>query len=442
MHVAAEQTASQHRIRVSRSTVEGTVEVPGSKSATNRALVIAGLANGLSRISNGLVGDDADSMVGGLRLLGVDIVEEAGGAAGRWLVTGHGGDLAPGPVVIDANLAGTTLRFLTAVAVLGRGGITVTGRGGLLRRPVGPLIQALRDCGADLQGSGELGEHAPILVGRRARPLGGKVGIDASQSSQFVTAMLLVAPCFDEDLVLEHHGLGARGFVELTIEQMTAHGAQVGTRDDVVRVRAGIGYQPGDEHVPPDASSASHLFTLALAAGGSVRVSELARAASQPDYAVLGVLEAFGARVARHDDQSVSVSAPERLSPVEVDLSSMPDQLPNVAVLAALAGGRSIIRGVGVTRFHETDRIAAVIAELAKVGVHAESDDDQVVVQGGTARGGGEFWAYDDHRMAMALAALGAALGDCSLTGAESVSKTYRDFWSDAAGIGLAWQGA
>ncbi|HTW97136.1 MAG TPA: 3-phosphoshikimate 1-carboxyvinyltransferase [Acidimicrobiales bacterium] len=435
---AATHAAIPVTVRIARSTIEGTVEVPGSKSATNRALVIAGLARGTSRISGGLAGDDAESMASGLSALGVGVVEDSPAArSAAWTITGCGGDLAPGPTVVDANLAGTTLRFLTAVAALGSGGITITGRGGLLRRPVGPLIEALRECGAQLTGSGEAGDRAPILVGARVRPLGGHVTIDASQSSQFVTAMLLAAPCFDEDLVLEHRGLSARGFVELTIEQMRAHGALVEQDGEAVRVRAATAYQPGDEHIPPDASAASHLFTAAAASGGAVTVSGLERSSSQPDYEVLAVFEAFGATVARHDDASVGLCAPSRLSPVEVDLGAMPDQLPNVAVLAALAGGRSRIGGVGVTRFHETDRIAAVAAELAKVGVLVESDDDSVVVHGGTAHGGVAFFAYDDHRMAMALAALAAALGDCTIAGAESVSKTYRDFWTDAAALGL-----
>ena len=426
-------------MQIDRSSgVRGSVDVPGSKSYTNRALVIAGLARGTSRISNGLAGDDAESMVSGLRALGAEIVEEGPpGAAGEWSVLGTGGVLSAGPIVIDANLAGTTLRFLSAVAVLGSGGIELTGGAPLRERPVGPLLDGLRGCGASLRGSGAHGDRAPVFVDRRSGPLGGRVELDASQSSQFVTALLLVAPYFDEDLVLEHHGAGARGFIDMTVELMARHGAAVEVAEDAFRVSAGVTYEAADERVPPDASAASHLFALAVATGGEVTIPDLESARGQPDFSVLEVFEELGARVSLGRDGSVSVAGPAHLRPVDTDLKRMPDQLPNVAVLAALAPGTSRIRGVGVTRFHETDRMVAVAAELARAGVQAEVGADEVIVQGGGASGGVTFCSYDDHRMAMAIAALAAAVGDSHVASPECVSKTYRAFWSDAAKLGL-----
>ena len=429
------------RLLICRSSgVGGCLDVPGSKSYTNRALVIAGLADGTTRIANALVSDDADSMVCGLRALGDSIIEDS--ARRGWSVVGTGGVLSGGPIVVDADLAGTTLRFLTAVAVLGCGGIEVTGRAPLRKRPVGPLLEVLRSCGACLRGSGEFGDRAPIVVGRRDGPLGGRVTLDSSQSSQFVSALLLVAPYFDEDLVLEHHGVGARGFIDLTVELMARHGAAIEVAGNVVRVSAGTIYNAADERVPPDASSASHLFTLAIATAGEVTVNHLAGAASQPDFAILKVFEQFGASVAVGADGSVTVAGPAQLRPVDVDLSQMPDQLPNVAVLAALARGTSRIRGVGVTRFHETNRMVAVARELARTGAQTELGDDDVVVKGGRARGGASFSSYHDHRMAMAMAALAAAVGNSEVVGAECVSKTYPGFWSDASALGLQMQAA
>ena len=426
-------------VKIDRSPgVRGPVDVPGSKSYTNRALVIAGLARGRSRISNGLVGDDAQSMVSGLRALGAEIVDEASpGAPGEWSVAGTGGVLSAGPVVIDANLAGTTLRFLTAVAVLGSGGIELTGGAPLRERPVGPLLDGLRHCGASLRGSGKLGDHAPIAVEARKGPLGGRVKLDASQSSQFVSALLLVAPYFDHDLILEHHGATAHGFIDLTVDLMVSHGAAVEVAQNALRVSAGMTYEAADEHVPPDASAASHLFTLAIATDGEITVNRLQSALGQPDLSVLRVFEQFGAKVSLGPDGSVTVTGAGNLRPIDTDLSQMPDQLPNVAVLAALAPGTSRIGGVGVTRFHETNRMAAVAKELAKVGVHAEVGHDDVIVHGGGASGGATFCSYHDHRMVMAIAALAAALGDSHVAGAECVSKTYRAFWSDAAKLGL-----
>lgn len=434
---AQEWLPSSIRIRSSPG-VQGSIDVLGSKSYTNRALVIAGPAGGTSRISNGLVGDDAESMVSGLRALGADIAEgETAGAPGEWSVVGTGGVLSAGPIAIDANLAGTTLRFLIAVAVLGCGGIELTGGAPLRERPVGPLLDGLRRCGASLRGSGKLGDRASIVVDSRNGPLGGTVKVDSSQSSQFVSALLLVAPYFDDDLILEHHGVSARGFIDLTVELMARHGGAVQEADDALRVSAGMTYEAGDERVPPDASAASHLFTLAVATGGEVTVDHLQRAVGQPDFSVLNVFEEFGARVTLGTDGSVTVAGPAHLRPVDTDLTQIPDQLPNVAVLAALARGTSRIRGVGVTRFHETNRMVAVAEELSRAGVQAEVVHDDVIVHGGRARGGVTFSSYGDHRMAMAIAALAAAVGNSQIAGAESVSKTYRAFWSDAAKLGL-----
>ena len=425
---------------MNRSRIGGLVEVPGSKSYTNRALVIAGLANGTSRITNGLAGDDADSMVLGLQALGVTVVDESlPGASRSWSVVGNTGNFPTHPVLIDAHLAGTTLRFLSAVAALGHGDVTVTGQGPLLERPVAPLLAALRQCGATVHGSGAFGQSAPVIVAERLQRLGGRVEIDASKSSQFVTALLLVAPYFDDDLVLSHHGLSARGFIDMTIQLMRRHGVPVAESGNKFRVPAGAIYKATDERVPPDASAASHMFTLAIASGGEVTVAELQLAETQPDFSILEVFEAFGAQVSMEPGGNITVAAPKRLQPVDIDLTTMPDQLSNVAVLAALAPGISRIRGVAITRFHESDRIVAIVNELGKVGVEVEAGEDSVAVHGGGPLHGTTFWTYHDHRMAMSLTALAAAIGDTRIDGADAVSKTYQSFWSDAGRLGLDW---
>ena len=235
-------------------------------------------------------------MVSGLRTLGIDITDESvPGAPKAWSVIGSEGHISPRSDVIDADLAGTTLRFLSAAAVLGHGDLVVTGRGPLLKRPVGPLLSALRHCGANVHGSGVLGGYAPVVIAKRSNPLGGNVEVDAAKSSQFVTAILLVAPYFDEDLLITCHGLGARGFIDVTIEMMQHHGIPVVGIDNGFRVPAGAPYQASDEHIPADASAASHIFTLAVASHGEVTVTGLKLAQTQPDFSILGVLEEFGA---------------------------------------------------------------------------------------------------------------------------------------------------
>lgn len=415
--------------------------MPGSKSETNRALLLAALAEGTSTISGGLVADDTTSMVEGLRLLGAGINVAEEGAGGRsWLVSGTGGRLTGG-VEIDAGLAGTTLRFLVAAATLASAPIVVTGPPALRRRPVAPFLAALRGLGALVEGTrdAEGVERVPVRSGGRAgHRLGGQVTLDASQSSQFASAVLLVAPYFDEPLELTVSGLSAGGFVTLTCELMARFGAQVEQEEDRYVVLAPRPYRAAELAVAPDASAASHLFVLAMATGGSVTVERLALAASQPDLAVLGLLAQFGGTVTEEGDGAVTVAGPRRLSPVDADLSAMPDQLPNAAVLAALAPGRSRLSGLQVTRHHETDRISAMAAELLRCGVALDEKESELLVAGGTARGGARFSAHGDHRIAMALTALAASLGECAIEGADAVAKTYPGFFTDAASLGLA----
>lgn len=417
--------------------ISGRASVPGSKSVTNRALVCAALAEGRSVIAGGLEGDDADSMIAGLRSLGASISEDFSAGAPLFVVEGTCGRLAEGEIVVDAGLAGTTFRFLVALSALAPGTVTVTGRPPLLSRPIGPLLTVLRQLGVRLQveQAPDGGERGPVrLLGRGGR-LGGRVAIEAGSSSQFVTALLLVAPYLDDGLTVEPVGLRSAGFVDLTTEVMDSFGVSVAFHDGCYAVAPGH-YRGVEYAVPPDASAASHLLTLAMATRGEVRIDRLTTAASQPDFAVLGVFEQFGGS-SLEVEGDVVLRAPERLAAVEVDLSSMPDQLSNVAVLAALADGVSHLAGVGITRHHETDRIAAVAQELAKVGVRCDEGEDELVVHGGSAGGTALFSSHDDHRLAMSLAALAAALGDCGIEDPDAVSKTYRHFWRDASALGL-----
>lgn len=414
--------------------VSGTVTVPGSKSQTNRVLVMAALADGVSHVTDAMVADDSVHMVAALRSLGV-AVEPLDDTSRNWRVTGCGGQLPHhGPVTVDAGLAGTVMRFISAVATLAPNATTITGRAPLRARPIRELLTALRAIGADVHGSGEHDGYPPVLVGP-TRPRGGPVTVDARRSSQFASALAAVSPCWVNGIDLRVDGLEASGYFDLTVELMRRRGIGLDRTAGGVRVEPGR-YRALDERIPGDISSASHLFTMAAATGGQVRVGNLGGPELQPDFGILDTLAAFGCDVHHGDDGSVAVTGPARLSPLTVDLSGTPDQLPNVAVLAALASGRSVISGVGVTRFHETDRIAAIEREFAKIGVSVSSTVDTVFISGGTARPGAELTTYHDHRLAMAFAALGLAVGDTVVEGADCVEKTFPSFWDTVENIG------
>jgi 3-phosphoshikimate 1-carboxyvinyltransferase len=407
---------------------------PPSKSVTNRALVCAALAAGTSRLRGALGGDDAEAMAGALGELGAPVHAEPA----AWAVHGSGGLPRSPSRQLDARLSGTTMRFLTAVATLTPAGATVGGHPPLLRRPVGPLVEALRALGAGLT---DRGGFPPVTAAGGGLD-GGEARVDASASSQFASAVLLVAPYARRAVRLRADGLGAPAYVELTAALMRDFGATVDRQDTAVwRVHAGSTYRPRDLEVEYDASAAAHLFALAAATGGSVTVGNARTGTPQPDAGLPEVLARMGATLTR-DGAALTVRGPQELDPVDVDLAAMPDQVTTVAALAALARGTSRIGGVAVARGHETDRLAALAAELGKLGVAVEELPDGLLVRGRGAEAlrPALLATHGDHRMAMSLAAVAARVPGLVVDDPGCVAKTYPGFWRELAAAGLRWR--
>jgi 3-phosphoshikimate 1-carboxyvinyltransferase len=436
---------------------------PASKSVTNRALLCAALAVGTSHLRGAAPSDDAEAMAGALADLGAGIDTED---RSRWRVEGTGGRLRGPDRPLDARLSGTSMRFLSAAATLTADGATVTGRPPLLRRPVGPLVAALRALGAEIR---DAGNGLPPVTAAGGGLEGGQAAVDAAASSQFASAVLLVAPYARRPVTLAAERLGAAAYVELTVAVMRQFGAAVepagapggpgpgprpaaelGSPGQAPRPAAGPAawrvepgpYRATDLAVEYDASAAAHLFALAAATGGQVTVTNATPGTLQPDAALPDLLAAMGATVTR-DGDAVCVRGPERLGPVDADLAAMPDQVTTVAALAALADGRSRLRGVGVARGHETDRLAALAAELAKLGVAVTELPDGLMIAGAGpgALHPARLATWGDHRMAMALAAVAARVPGVVLEDPACVAKTYPGFWRDLAAAGLSWRG-
>jgi 3-phosphoshikimate 1-carboxyvinyltransferase len=406
---------------------------PASKSVTNRALLCAALADGTSRLLGAAPSDDADAMAAALAELGAGV--DRGGV---WTVTGTGGRLVSPTRPLDARLSGTTMRFLAAAATLTPSGATVTGQAPLLRRPVGPLVATLRALGAGVR---DQGGRPPVTAAGGGLD-GGRATVDAGASSQFASAVLLVAPYARRSVVLTAERLGAAAYVELTAQLMGRFGAAVEPAGPAAwRVEAGHPYRATDLVVEYDASAAAHLLALAAATGGQVTVTNATPGTLQPDAAVVDLLAAMGATVTR-DGQALTVRGPATLGPVDADLAGMPDQVTTVAALAALARGRSRLRGVAVARGHETDRLAALATELAKLGVTVAEQPDGLVIEGaGPDRlRPARLATWGDHRMAMALAAVAARVPGVVLEDPGCVAKTYPRFWADLAAGGLSWR--
>ena len=420
--------------------LRGDVVAPGSKSLTNRLLVVAALAAGRSRLSAPLRSDDADAMRRLVAALGAEVGEDDGdddgdGAGrGAWVVEGTGGALAVPAAPLDARLSGTTMRFGAALAALAPGAVVVDGAPPLRLRPIGPLTAALRALGADVA---DVDGFPPVRTGGGGLR-GGRAVVDAGASSQFASAVLLVAPCAREDVELRVAGEAALGYVDLTADVVAAWGGEVErAAPDRWIVRGGGTYTARDVAVPADASAAAHLYALAAATGGRVVVRNAGTGDDQPDVRILDVLAAMGATVTRAGS-AVVVEGPDELrAPDEaVDLVAFPDQVTTVAALAALAHGTTTIVGAGVTRGHETDRLAALARELGRLGVRVDERPDGLVVHGGAPAGPAVLATHDDHRLAMAFAAVAARVPGVAVGDPGCVAKTYPRFWDDLRALG------
>ncbi|HKX71689.1 MAG TPA: 3-phosphoshikimate 1-carboxyvinyltransferase [Acidimicrobiales bacterium] len=434
--------------------IDATVTVPGSKSLTNRALVCAALADGISTIEGGLVADDTEAMIEALRTLGAGIDETAETLA----VTGTGGRLVPGPKELDMRLSGTTSRFLLPVVALGSGRYRADGRSGLRRRPMGPVLDGIRQLGASVSPEGEPG-HLPVTIVAPGGLPGGDVAVSGDTSSQYLSGLLLAAPYTRDGVRLRvTTTVVGRPFVDLTLAVMAAFGVDVEVTEPPGADLAPSGPSGGSASsggssaaglelvvpagryrsvrylVEPDASTASYLLAAAAICGGRVTVDGLGRHSQQGDAGFAALLGAMGAHVERTASATTVTGTGELEGLGDVDLSTMPDMAQTLAAVAVFANGPTRVRGVGFIRGHETDRVAAVVRELRRCGIEADEEPDGFVVRPGTPRPA-RIATYDDHRMAMSFALLGLRRPGIEIEDPGCVAKTFPDFWDVLEGL-------
>lgn len=410
--------------------LDAVVEVPGSKSITNRALVCAALAVGTSRLVRIAPGDDTVAMVEGLRILGVEVHVE--GSTAR--VDGTGGRLTADDVTVPTRLAGTTSRFLTAVGALARGTITIDGDAPLRRRPMGPLHQALRSLGAAVEAVDAPG-HLPVRVSRH-HLRGGRVALSGDVSSQYVTALMLIAPLLDEGLTIELTSpLVSRPYVAISAAVMASFGAEgIAVGEHAVRVEPG-GYTATELAVEPDASSASYPLAAAAICGGQVTVAGLGRNALQGDARFADLLAEMGCEVEQTADHTVVRRRPgDALCGIEVDMADLSDLVPTLAAVAAFASTPTRITGVGFIRHKESDRIGDLVAELRRLGIDAVAEPDGLAVRPGSPTGG-VVHTHHDHRLAMALSLVGLAVPGVSIDDPDVVTKSWPSWWEALSGL-------
>lgn len=401
--------------------VAGVVRPPGSKSFTNRALVTAALAAGVTRLHDPLVADDTAAMVAGLRGFDISVDDNDD----PWLVLGSGGDLVAPSEPVDAGMSGTTARFLIAVASLVRvGSVTITGRGRLLIRPQEELTEALTAAGIGV--TTDRG-HLPITVSGSGGLRGGSILIDPSRSSQFVTALLLIAPLAERTVELVLTGPAvSRPYLTSTLEVMAAFGAEVEDRGERFIVQP-TGYRAAHYFIEADASAAAYPLVAAAITAGSVGVEGIPASSTQPDLALVEVLESMGCSIRRMTHR-LDLVGPLSLRPVDVDMNDAPDAVLALAVACVFAEGKSRIRNVGNLRLKESDRLSGLKTEIRRLGGFAEVEGDDLVVGPGDLRGA-VVQTYDDHRMAMSLALIGLRVPGVVIEQPAVVSKTWPGYF-------------
>lgn len=409
------------------------VTVPGSKSYTIRALLLAAMTPGSVKIAGPLACDDTDAMIGCLETLGIKITRESSYIE----VVGDISDVEDKDYALDAGLSGITLRFLLALSCVIPGWQTLAGQTGLNERPVGKMVESLRSLGADIEYTDKPG-YPPVVV-RSSVLKAGDVRLAGDESSQYLSALLMIAPVIG-NLHIEVAGeLKSKPYVDMTLGIMKDFGVAVEAKDHhSYNVAAGQEYRVSEYKVEGDVSSASYFFAIAALTKSTITVGNLNPDSIQADMGFLKILEDMGGTVT-HGDDSITLAG-KGVKPLKADMADCPDQAQTLAVLAAFADGKTVISGVSSLRIKETERVKALEAELAKMGISTVSSEDTLSVQGGDPDPA-SIDTYGDHRMAMAFAVAGSKLAGMEIRDPDVVSKTFPDFWKTLAELGVKTEG-
>ena len=431
--------------------LRATVRVPGSKSLTNRALLIASLADEATRLTNALFSDDSRYFAKALQALGFDI--QLNEASAEMTVTGLGGEIPAREAELFIGNAGTAARFLTAFLTLGKGEYILDGDARMRERPIDDLVQSLTQLGANIQSRRDttvdwslITDHfhlCPPIKIIASGLKGGKTRIAGDISSQFLSALLMVAPYAKSPIEIEvTTDLNSKPYVDMTIAIMQDFGVQV--------IRSGyesfciplVNYRlpitnlqsSGAYAIESDASTASYFFAAPAICGGTVRVENISRHSTQGDLAFLDVLKQVGCTIEEGKD-SIQVTGAGSLNGIDINMSDIPDTAQTLAVIAPFAVSPTHIRGIASARVKESDRIHATCAELARLGVQVEEHEDGMTIYPCKNCTPAMIHTYNDHRMAMAFALIGLRVPGITIENPSCVSKTFPNFFKVLGGL-------
>jgi len=409
--------------------ISATVTIPGSKSVTNRALILAAQATTPSLIRRPLISRDSELMVAGLRELGISIVEIAVDGELAWQINPA---QLRGPVKIDVGNAGTVMRFLPPLSALAKGSVAFDGDPRSHERPLGPVIKALEDLGISIEHEGRY--SLPLTLNGTGEIPGGALEIDASASSQFLSALLLIGPSMTNGISVKHIGgaLPSMPHIDMTVDMLRFFGAtvEVDATNSIWRVEPGK-LTGQDFVIEPDLSNAAPFLSIAMICGGDVTISDWPKVTTQPGDQLRDIFTQMGAKV-EFVSNGLKLTGTGLIHGIDIDLHEVGELTPAIAALCALADSPSHLRGIGHLRLHETDRLAALTKEINAIGGDVTEEETALHITPAPLHAG-VFHTYDDHRLATAGAAIGLVVPGIEVENIATTRKTLPDFpglWS------------
>ena len=402
-----------------RKPVTSRVTIPGSKSVTNRALILAAQAETPSTLRKPLISRDSELMSAGLQAMGITITGKD-----EWVVTPAS---LRGPAKIDVGNAGTVMRFLPPLAALAQGDISFDGDPRSYERPLGPVIKALEELGIAIEHEGRY--SLPLVIKAKGAIPGGALTIDASASSQFLSALLLVAPSMTNGITAQHRGgsLPSMPHIDMTVQMLRDFGATVHVDKKAQSWRVEPGTLRGQDFViEPDLSNASPFLSIAMVCGGSITIADWPKNTTQPGDQLREIFTQMGARV-EFTSEGLTLTGGPAIHGIDIDLHDVGELTPSIAALAALADSPSQLRGIGHLRLHETDRLAALTREINSLGGNVVEEETALHITPAPLHGG-TFHTYEDHRLATAGAVIGLVVPDVLVENVATTRKTLPDF--------------